>query len=422
MRHLYDLNPLHLLFTLGLLLVSTSAGAVKAYPGLQPVTQSDGSVIMARLTGDEHSHIICSEDGYPIERGADNNFYYYIKNPDGRVVLSDIRVGSALRRTSGELNLLKSIDKADLIRTMTDLQEARSIRKVRRNLPPQVSGFPCTGSPRGLVLLIEYSDVYFTVENPNESFHRMLNEPGYSDIGAWGSARDWFIANSNGRFTPEFDVVGPIRLSKPRAYYGANKGSEDVRPEMMIIEACGIVADEVDFSKYDEDNDGIIDNIFAFYAGYGENLGVGAPAECIWPHSWDIMEATSVPYYFNGKRLNHYACTNEIDLSDTMDGIGTFVHEFSHVMGLPDLYATNYSFAFTPGKWSVMDEGPYNNNSRTPPYYSAFERLSLGWLDPVKIDRGANIKIPPIEENRAYWIATENENEYYLLENRQQVG
>lgn len=250
----------------------------------------------------------------------------------------------------------------------------------------------------------------------------MLNEERYSDLGAWGSVRDWFISNSNGGFSPQFDVVGPIRLSQPRAYYGANKGSDDIRPEMMVIEACGLVDDEVDFSQYDEDGDGLIDNIFVFYAGYGENLGAGVPSECVWPHSWDIMEATSVPYYFDGKRLNHYACTNEIDLTNTMDGIGTFIHEFSHVMGLPDLYATNYSYAFTPGKWSVMDEGPYNNNSRTPPYYSAFERLSLGWLDPVKIDRPANIKLPEIAENRAFWIPTENENEYYLLENRQQTG
>ena len=66
-----------------------------------------------------------------------------------------------------------------------------------------------------------------------------------------------------------------------------------MRPEMMIIEACGLIADEVDFSLYDEDNDGFIDNIFAFYAGYGENLGVGAPSECVWPHSWDIAELTS---------------------------------------------------------------------------------------------------------------------------------
>lgn len=420
MKHIYRTIP----YTISCLslLAAMNALAVPANPRPQPVTQPDGSVIMTRLIGDEHGHFILNEESLPIDRGADGAFYYYTAGPDGTLTLSTQRVADPAN-TSGEKQFLASLDRAKIQAGMrSDLQMRQSARKTRRNLPPKVSGFPCTGSPRGLVLLIEYSDVAFTTPDANDAFSRMLNEEGYSDLGAYGSARDWFIANSAGRFAPDFDVVGPITLNHPRAYYGANKGGDDVRPEMMIIEACGLIADQVDFSKYDEDDDGYIDNVFAFYAGYGENLGAMVPSECIWPHSWDIVDATPVPYYFNGKRLNHYACTNEIDLTDTMDGIGTFVHEFSHVMGLPDLYATNYSFAFTPGSWSVMDEGPYNNNSRTPPYYSSFERLSLGWLDPVRIDRAANIKIPPITENRAYYIATENENEYFLLENRQQTG
>ncbi|MDE5790002.1 MAG: M6 family metalloprotease domain-containing protein [Muribaculaceae bacterium] len=394
---------------------------VPANPALQPVTQPDGSVVMARLHGDERSHLILSADGLPIDRGSDGLFYYYECGADERPVLSKQRVADP-KETLKEKAFIESIDRQKLEKAFNKDRELKVNKRVRSKVPPQVNAFPCTGSPRGLVLLIEYSDVSFTVPNPNDSFARMLNEEGYSDYGGWGSARDWFISNSDGRFTPQFDVVGPITLSHPRAYYGANKGGDDIRPEMMIIEACGMIADEVDFSLYDADDDGFIDNVFAFYAGYGENLGAMVPSECVWPHSWDIAEATSVPYYFNGKRLNHYACTNEIDLTNTMDGIGTFVHEFSHVMGLPDLYATNYSFAFTPGRWSVMDEGPYNNNSRTPPCYSAFERLSLGWLEPVKLDKPSNIKIPPIAENRAYYIPTEDENEYFLLENRQQTG
>ena len=403
------------------LLIPATASAVPAKPELQPVEQPDGSIVMARLTGDEHGHFIVNSEGLPIGRNTDGLFYYYECAADGNPILSTQRVGDT-SDVAAEKRFLATLDRSGLEAAFIRQMNETGLQRVRRKLPPQVNAFPCTGSPRGLVLLIEYSDVSFTVENPHDSFSRMLNEEGYSDYGAWGSARDWFISNSGGKFTPQFDVVGPIKLNHPRAWYGANKGGNDVRPEMMIIEACGLIADEVDFSLYDEDNDGFIDNIFAFYAGYGENLGVGAPSECVWPHSWDIADATSVPYYFNGKRLNHYACTNEIDLTDTMDGIGTFVHEFSHVMGLPDLYATNYSYAFTPGKWSVMDEGPYNNNSRTPPCYSAFERLSLGWLEPQQINGPATIKIPPISENQAFWIATENENEYYLLENRQQTG
>lgn len=395
---------------------------VPANPRLQPVVQPDGSVIMARLAGDEHGHLILSDEGLPIERGNDGLFRYIVADRDGTLSLSEFKVNPEGFRTHQELTHIAAADRAALREACVAGLDGTPARKMRRRLPPDAKGFPCTGSPRGLVLLIEYSDVWFTVDNPHDSFSRMLNEEGYSDFGAWGSARDWFRDNSGGRFTPQFDVVGPIRLDKPRAWYGENRGSEDIRPEMMIIEACQAIDSEIDFSLYDEDNDGYIDNIFAFYAGYGENLGVAAPSECIWPHSWDIEQATPIPYYFDGVRLNHYACTNEIDLSDMMDGIGTFVHEFSHVMGLPDLYATNYSSAFTPGSWSVMDEGPYNNNSRTPPLYSSFERLSLGWLDPICIDRPQNIKLAPVSENRAYYIPTDSEEEYFLIENRQQTG
>lgn len=419
----YHRRKISLASTAIALMATITASAVPANPRLQPVVQPDGSTIMARLTGDEHGHFVITENGLPIERGADGLFHYYMIDSEGTPYLSDLRVNPAGMQSAEERSFIASAEHGRLREALIRQTEGLDRKRSRRNLPPQASGFPSTGSPRGLVLLIEYSDVHFTVADANNAFSRMLNEKGYSDFGGWGSARDWFIDNSCGAFSPQFDVVGPIRLSHPRSYYGGNNsGGDDLRPEMMIIESCGLIDDEVDFSLYDEDGDGYIDNIFAFYAGYGENLGVGAPSECVWPHSWDIAEVTSVPYYFDGKRLNHYACTNEIDLSDMMDGIGTFIHEFSHVMGLPDLYATNYSFAFTPGSWSVMDEGPYNNNSRTPPLYSAFERLSLGWLDPLKIDRAANLKIPAISQNRAYYIPTELENEYFLFENRQQEG
>ena len=162
----------------------------------------------------------------------------------------------------------------------------------------------------------------------------------------------------------------------------------DQRPEEMIIEACQMLDDTVDFSEYDRDGDGYIDNVFVFYAGRGE--ASGGASDTVWPHSWDITAATSVPYVFDGVRLDRYGCSNEWEV-DRPDGVGTFVHEFSHVMGLPDLYATKYTGAFTPGAWSAMDYGPYNNDGCTPPLYSAFERYSLGWIEPLPIDGPVNV-------------------------------
>ena len=163
---------------------------------------------------------------------------------------------------------------------------------------------------------------------------------------------------------PDFDIYGPVTLSKNMSYYGGNDiYGNDKNPEKMIIEACQLLDDEVDFAQYDNDGDGYIDNIYVFYAGKGE--ASGGSKDTVWPHSWNITAATSTPYIFDGVRLDRYACSNENEGSHP-DGVGTFVHGFSHVMGLPDLYATSYTSSFTPGAWSCMDYGPYNNDGRTP--------------------------------------------------------
>lgn len=397
------------------LLCSLSALAVPADPRPKPVTQPDGSVITTRLIGDEHAHYRITSQGSPIDLGADGWWRYLTLAPDGNITLSDTRV------TPRAESALSKADSGELLRAIRSRCTAKAAPA--RNSPRKLaSSYPATGSPRALVLLVEYEDVHFTVPDAHDEFERMLNAPGYDGYGGTGSARDWFIDNSGGQFSPRFDVIGPIRLPHPRAYYGANVGGNDVRPQQMVIDACTLIDNDIDFTLYDEDSDGFIDNVFLFYAGYGENLGGDAPDEAVWPHSWDLSETTTVPYYFDGVRLNHYACTGEIDLDNRMDGIGTFVHEFSHVLGLPDLYATGYSYAFTPGEWSVLDYGPYNNNSRTPPLYSAFERLSLGWLTPQLVTRPCSLKIPPIDQNRAYRISTAADNEYFILENRQQSG
>ncbi|MDE6392135.1 MAG: hypothetical protein K2L59_02545, partial [Muribaculaceae bacterium] len=105
------------------------------------------------------------------------------------------------------------------------------------------------------------------------------------------------------------------------------------------------------------------------------------------------------------------------------DGIGTFVHEFSHVLGLPDLYTTVYNNSYTPGEYSVLDYGPYNNNGRTPPNYSAYERWALGWMTPDKYETSGSVELSNLaDSNMAFVVPTEKETEYYLVENRQQTG
>ena len=412
MKYLQRILPIALTALCG----TVGVEAVRSNPRPSQVQLPDGSELAVRLQGDERYHYHTTSDGYVIEKATDG-FFYYMQPVSGRLVRSSVRATGS--RDAAEAAFVRSIDREAMV-SVIDGQTRRSPRRSGA-LP---STFPTKGEIRGAVILVEYTDVSFTVPDAHNEFSRMLNEKGYSNYGGTGSARDWFVDNSMGEFQPTFDVYGPVRLPHPRAYYGENKssGGDDARAHEMVIHACDILDDEVDFSQYDVDHDGWIDNVFVFFAGYGENLGYGVPEECVWPHSWDLTEYTNEPFMYDGVRLNHYACTNEIDLQDRMDGIGTFVHEFSHVLGLPDLYSTNYSNAFTPGDWCVMDAGPYNNDSRTPPNYSAYERYALGWLEPREIGAPANIKLDNISANTAARISTSNPDEYFLFENRQQTG
>ena len=224
------------------------------------------------------------------------------------------------------------------------------------------------GEKRFLVLLIEFSDLSFTLENPQEAFSNQLNQEGYSAHGATGSVRDFYIDNSSGQFMPIYDVYGPVKVSKAYSYYGKNDAQgSDTNPDEALYEACCILDPDLDFSIYDNDHDGFVDFVYVIYAGRGEADGGGG--NTIWPHTSWIYSSYGKTVYLDGKRLDTYACSPELQSGSgylTRDGIGSFCHEFSHVLGLSDHYATNYSSVKQTGAWDLMCSGSYNNNSNTP--------------------------------------------------------
>lgn len=436
----------------------TTAMAIPAKPGFVRYIQPDGEEIQVRIVGDEHGHITYSEDGLVLVSVGDR-LEYASFDAEGMPKASGLAVtGRGLdRKTAGELQTADQInvwnekmqaaresrlmsvraagryagafdgqrtaalsETDDMISGEGDPEEAGGI--VPPNFGRCDSSFPVLGEQKGLVVLVEYQDIAFEYGD-FDYFSRMLNEEGFSDFGSLGSARDWFIENSNGKFIPEFDVYGPVKLPFKRSYYGGNdRFGNDKNPELMAIHALDSLDLKVDFSQYDRDGDGKIDNVFIFYAGKGEHDSNVSNA--VWPHSWDVSVAhEDTTFIYDGVILDHYACACEYPSGyKRPDGIGTFVHEFSHVMGLPDLYVTSGGSAFTPGPWSVLDYGPYNNDRLTPPNYSSVEKCALGWIELDSISEG-RVEIPNLSEsNTAYVLPTERENEFYFFENRQQRG
>ena len=381
-----------------------SVWAVPARRGGIVKTQPDGSQITVYQHGDEHFHWQTNEKGEWLKLDTDG-FY---------------RVTEAMS--------------AEQI-------EAKRAQSPRR---AQHAAYPLNVAPRGLVILVNFADVAFETEKAE--MDSMLVGENYTrnysysykgktyNINSQGSARQYFQDASNGQYNPQFDVIGPVTISNNMSYYGKNDSyGNDMYPDKMVSEACKLADTEfeVDFTQYDNDNDGYVDFVFVVYAGFGE--ADGGASTTIWPHSWNLL-AAGTQCKVDGKTVDLYACGNELDYySKKHTGIGTFCHEFSHVLGLPDLYVTNNASHNTLNEWDIMDYGPYNNEGNTPPAYSAYERFFLGWLQPRLITEPENITLEEINSSNTALMITEgdsanligndpNPTTFYMLENRQQEG
>lgn len=416
-----------LLLSIVALVAAVTIWAVPAYRGWQTKTQPDGSTIEVRQVGDEFYHYWESMDGQLVLEQEDGTF----------VVSNEPKPTSAQIKAKRNASSLKSS------------KPRKAIGKLNK-------------APRGLLILVQFSNVSFNSGNDNTAFTDMLNKTGYDYNGATGSAVDYFKAQSNNDYKPVFDVVGPVTLSNTRKYYGEQGKINGYQENDMYI--ADFVIDAVtaaeaagcDFSQYDADKDGYVDIVYFIYAGKGQ--AGGGTTETIWPHNWELISALyygqthgTSGYYvnadsqgnitsmniprFDGKYINNYACSAELRTDGNRSGIGTFCHEFGHVLGLPDYYVTDESASnedkgYTPGAWSIMDYGSYNNNEMTPPNYSAYDKLFMGWDTPELLSKNAQQNVTlTTDYSSSYQItgttsaatATTQQRVWYL-ENRQKTG
>ena len=402
----------------------------------ETVTQPDGTVVTVRVVGDEFYHYQMTADGIPVVRGADGFYRYAELTPDGTAVAGQVIARDAHLRTASDKVYLEQLAARKVSQGMVaqrQLKRQQKLRSVTRRTTQATTG----DDVHGLVLLVEFSDKKFNAANTLEDFKEMMNKEGYDYQGAIGSARDYFIAQSDGQFRPTFDVVGPITLDRAMAYYGGNDKytGNDSRPEDMVIDACRKVESTVDFSIYDRDNDGFVDLVYVIYAGYGEsaNDNAGSLDDTIWPHAWYIYQGAGKEVSVDGKLLDAYACSAELqgNTGTYRDGIGSFCHEYSHTLGLPDFYDTSGS-NYGMSTWSLMDYGCYNgpdmngdghSDGSVPVGYTAYEREFCGWLTIEELTSPATVSLENLADSKkAYKIVSSDKNQYFTLENRQQTG
>lgn len=400
----------------------SNLSAVKAYPFPIEIQQPDGSMLTILLHGDESFNYRTTSDGFKIQKNKSGFFVYSEKDYHGKIVPGKIIARNASERSTSELRYLSELPE---ITTESMLLNTESRMKMPQADIPGTStgstGFPRTGSPRSLVILVNFSDTIFKIADPKTAYTKLLNEAGYAENGGTGSSKDYFMSASNGKFSPQFDVAGPFNLPKPMSYYGKNMVSNDndTLAVQMVVDACTAAnAGGVDFTPYDTDGDGFLDNVFIYYAGHNE--AEGASDDAIWPHRWVVQRGfnysgTVNTLRFDGKTLFDYACTSELrgKSGTTMCGIGTFTHEFGHVLGLVDLYHTSTTSKKTLDFWDIMDIGVYLNAGRTPPTYSAYERFYLGWLKPQEINTPSDLTLYPLSQSKT--ALTTTKGQAYLL-------
>ncbi|HET9571985.1 MAG TPA: M6 family metalloprotease domain-containing protein [Bacteroidales bacterium] len=400
------------------------------------VIQPDGTKLTLLLSGDEYLHIAQTEDGYDLKQNEAGFYTYATRDAEGKLISSDRIARNLADRSDSDATYLRTI-RSDVKFSGTVLNKALQKRMSARlkgstflrsssSIPAGlIADYPRTGSPKSLVILVNFLDISFQTNNNSSAFNDMLNKPGYNVNKHVGSVKDYYKYNSGGLFDPNFVVVGPVIVPHSESYYGANDSlGNDKRPAQMVYDACVKAADLVDFAEFDADVNGTVDNIFIYYAGKGEADGGGE--NTIWPHSFSLSNA-GLNLTLDGKKIDDYACSSELDgFTGKMTGIGGFTHEYSHILGLADMYDVDYNQyngqGFDLNYWSLMAWGSYNNESCTPPCLSLPERYLLGWATPTELDPSQTVTLSDFgSTNNGCMIKTDNDGEYFLLENRQQT-
>lgn len=392
-----------ILLSISAVLAAIAIQAMPVKPGIwRNITLADGTVVKAELVGDEHLTYWRTADGA-----------CYRQTPSAGVF------------SKVELSALQS--EYDAVVAQKAAREKAILESARTSMPvKKVEGSKFQGKKKCLVILANFADTKFKPEHTLDLYKQIINGENYSDetLGFKGSVRDYFKAQSGGQFEIDFDVVGPVDLPKGYAGYGKNDASGRDQAALvypMVEDAVNLAKDQVtDWKQYDWDGDGLVEEVFVLYAGHGQAKYPQDP-DLVWPHKSAIDPMTVA----DGVKVSVYACSCELGATEAIDGIGAFCHEFSHCMGLKDHYDIN-GRGYGTGFWDIMCFGCYNGNSFLPAEYNSYEKMFCGWKEPIVL----NAEPQKIEGMKALAAGGDtyifyndgNENEYYMLENRQKTG
>ena len=428
------MNKRFYLIIVALLLCVSGMKAVPAHPGTVKVQQPDGSYVTLRLIGDEWRHFQTTLDGYSVVKDT-RGFYVYAEKQNGQLQPTALVAHDEAERTASEQAFLADLKKYQTpemteqvaqMRQMVQQRQQETLRRAQGNRATDYANF------KGLIILIEFNDKGFSREDYPEIITDMVNKEDYTGYGNQkftGSVRDYFSDNSGEKFQPQFDIVGPYKVNFSQ--YDCNFQTGKCAQVLMAAIDSADVVGNVNFKDYDGDNNGYVDLVYFIIAGNGANYGENNE-NLWWPHRSVLYNPNTMSWIRkDGVTLRDYASSVELygyvsqPSTVKIDGIGTICHEFSHVLGLPDFYDTDYEESggesVHPGIWSVMAGGSYENYGRNPVGYSLYERYSVGFCDaPEVIDAEGSYTLDPLYSSfKGFRINSPVTNEFFLFENRQ---
>ena len=374
------------------------------------VEQPNGTTLQIIAKGNDLNHWSETLDGYTVLKNEAGQ-YVYAEQENNTLVASNLLAQDPAKRTLLEQRRLlaiprhlkpQSVEEA-LHQKIIPLGNARAAQIEAGTMPAQ-------GKLRVLAICIDYPDLPSTYAA--NSFLPMFNGP--SDKPTF---KEYFLQNSYGALDITVDVVGWVRAEKDYAYYGDQHGY--VRARELAGEAfAGAETAGVDFSDYDNNQDGNVDGVIVIHAGPGAE--VGGRREYIWSHRW-----SGDAQYYDGTWVSDYTMQPETRYGSRTN-IGIFCHEFGHLLGLPDLYDTDANDGTNGGigEWGLMGFGGWVGSEQYPAGMMAWSKESLGWGQVIDItDQYGEYTLQAASTHETFYkIRTPKANEYFLLENRQTTG